>query len=190
MKGLNLSRGILVLLLLWTLSVVAGAAGAVSTERGGAGRSQRRGGGGGGGGSGADKRRRFHRIQHGQCSYTFILPELDGCQSGGSEQYGGSRSGASIVQRDSPPVDGEWSAQKLQHLESTMENNTQWLRKRMDKKKVTKNLLSDKNGGTCVKHLRSGLVFQKTPVRRCANVGVYEARGMKTAAGERDSEEN
>ncbi|TMS18887.1 Angiopoietin-1 [Larimichthys crocea] len=129
MKGLNLSRGILVLLLLWTLSVVAGAAGAVSTERGGAGRSQRRGGGGGGGGSGADKRRRSHRIQHGQCSYTFILPELDGCQSGGSEQYGGSRGGASIVQRDSPPVDGEWSAQKLQHLESTMENNTQWLRK-------------------------------------------------------------
>ncbi|TKS71423.1 Angiopoietin-1 [Collichthys lucidus] len=134
MKGLNLSRGILVLLLLWTLSVVAGAAGAagaVSTERGGAGRSQRRGGGGGGGGggSGADKRRKFHRIQHGQCSYTFILPELDGCQSGGSEQYGGSRSGSSIVQRDSPPVDGEWSAQKLQHLESTMENNTQWLRK-------------------------------------------------------------
>lgn len=133
MKGLNLSRGILVLLLLWTLSVVAGAAGAVSTERGGAGRSQRRGGGGGGGGSGADKRRRFHRIQHGQCSYTFILPELDGCQSGGSEQYGGSRGGASIVQRDSPPVDGEWSAQKLQHLESTMENNTQWLRKVRDK---------------------------------------------------------
>ncbi|XP_051804014.1 angiopoietin-4 isoform X2 [Acanthochromis polyacanthus] len=127
MKGLNLTWGLLVLLLLWTLSAVTDAAGA---ERGG--RSQRRGGGGGGGGI-SEKRRRFHRIQHGQCSYTFILPELDGCQSGGSppqtEQYGGSRGGASVVQRDSPPVDGEWSAQKLQHLERTMENNTLWLQK-------------------------------------------------------------
>ncbi|XP_044039708.1 angiopoietin-1 isoform X2 [Siniperca chuatsi] len=133
MKGLNLSQGLLVLLLLWTLSVVTDAAGVASAERGRAGRSQRRGGGGGGGGvggGGAEKRRRFHRIQHGQCSYTFILPELDGCQGGGSpSQYGGSRDGASVIQRDSPPIGGEWSAQKLQHLESTMENNTQWLQK-------------------------------------------------------------
>lgn len=137
MKGLNLSWGLLVLLLLWTLSAVTDAAGVASAERGGAGRSQRRGGGGGGGGvGGLEKRKRFHRIQHGQCSYTFILPELDGCQGGGSpsqtEQYGGSRGGASVVQRDSPPVEGEWSAQKLQHLESTMENNTQWLQKVRD----------------------------------------------------------
>lgn len=135
MKDSNLSWGLMVLLLLWILSVVADAAGAVSTERGGAGR--RRGSGGGGGGGGAEKRRKFHRIQHGQCSYTFILPELDGCQSGGlpsqTEHYGVSRGGASVVQRDSPPIDGEWSAQKLQHLESTMENNTQWLQKVRDK---------------------------------------------------------
>lgn len=131
MKGLNLIRGLLVLLLLWTMLLLADAAGVASTERGGAGRSQRR-GGGGGSGSG-DKKRRFHRIQHGQCSYTFILPELDGCQGGGSpsqtDQYGGFRGGASVVQRDSPPADGEWSAQRLQHLQSTMENNTQWLQK-------------------------------------------------------------
>ncbi|KAI3369573.1 hypothetical protein L3Q82_024393, partial [Scortum barcoo] len=133
MKGVNLSRVSVALLLLSTLSAVADAAGVTSAERGGAGRSQRRGGGGGGGG--VEKRRRFHRIQHGQCSYTFILPELDGCQGGGSasqtEQYGGSRSrrGESVVQRDSPPADGEWSAQKLQRLESTMVNNTQWLQK-------------------------------------------------------------
>lgn len=137
MHSLNLSRGFLVLLLLWTLSVVADSVGVTSAERGGAGRSQRRGGGGGGGGGGADKRKKYHRIQHGQCSYTFILPELDGCQAGGSptqtEQYGGSRSRASIVQRDSPPVDGDWSARKLQRLESTMENNTQWLQKVRDK---------------------------------------------------------
>lgn len=131
MKGFDLSRGLQVILLLCTLSVVADAATVASAERGGAGRSQRRGGGGGEGG--VEKRRKLHRIQHGQCSYTFILPELDGCQGGGSpsqtEQYGGSRGVASVVQRDSPPIDGEWSAQKLQHLESTMENNTQWLQK-------------------------------------------------------------
>lgn len=131
MKGLNLIRGLLVLLLLWTMLLIVDAAGVGSAERGGAGRSQRR--GGGGGGSSGDKKRRFHRIQHGQCSYTFILPELDGCQGGGSasqtDQYGGSRGGASVVQRDSPPADGDWSAQRLQHLESTMENNTQWLQK-------------------------------------------------------------
>uniref|UniRef100_A0A8D3B560 Fibrinogen C-terminal domain-containing protein n=1 Tax=Scophthalmus maximus TaxID=52904 RepID=A0A8D3B560_SCOMX len=79
--------------------------------------------------------KQYHRIQHGQCSYTFILPELDGCQAGGwappeAEQYGGSRGRASVVQRDSPPPTvGEWSSQKLQRLENAMENNTQWLRK-------------------------------------------------------------
>ncbi|XP_053286538.1 angiopoietin-4 [Pleuronectes platessa] len=127
MPGLHLSRGLLVLLLLWILSVAADAAGVASAERGGGGRSQRRGGGGG-----AEKKKRFHRIQHGQCSYTFILPELEGCQAAGwasqAEQYGDSRR-SSVVQRDSPPTDGEWSAQKLQHLESTMENNTLWLQK-------------------------------------------------------------
>lgn len=35
--------------------------------------------------------------------------------------------------------------------------------------------------GTCVKCLCSGLVFLKTPVRRCANVEVYEAWRMKAA---------
>uniref|UniRef100_A0A672FJE6 Angiopoietin 4 n=1 Tax=Salarias fasciatus TaxID=181472 RepID=A0A672FJE6_SALFA len=65
---------------------------------------------------GVEKRRRLHRLQHGQCSYTFILPELDG---------GGGSHGA-VVQRDSPPADGEWSAEKLKRLESTMENNTLW----------------------------------------------------------------
>ncbi|XP_003451928.1 angiopoietin-4 [Oreochromis niloticus] len=125
MKGLSLSRGLLVLLLLWTLSAVIDAG---SAERGVSGR--RRGGSGGGAG---EKRRKLHRIQHGQCSYTFILPELDGCPGGGSpsqtQHYGGFQGGPGVVQRDSPPADSEWSAQKLQHLESTMENNTQWLQK-------------------------------------------------------------
>ncbi|XP_029358500.1 angiopoietin-4 isoform X2 [Echeneis naucrates] len=125
MQGVNLSWWFLVLLLLWTFAVVADSASVTSSERGGVGRSQRRGGGGG-----AEKKKRYHRIQHGQCSYTFILPELDGCQAAGStEQYGSARSRTSVVQRDSPTMDGDWPTQKLQHLENTMENNTQWLQK-------------------------------------------------------------
>ncbi|XP_029682141.1 angiopoietin-4 isoform X1 [Takifugu rubripes] len=119
MVGFSCGRSWLVVLLLCTLWVLADAA-AVGPERGG--RSQRRGGG--------EKRRKLHRIHHGECSYTFVLPELEGCQAGGPppqpELHGGSRGG---VQRDSPPIDGEWSARKLQHLESKMENNTQWLQK-------------------------------------------------------------
>lgn len=130
-KGLSLSRWLLGVLLLCTLSFIAGAAAVMGAERGASGRSQRKGAGGGSGGAG-EKRRKLHRIQHGQCSYTFILPEMDGCQAGGSpphtQQHGGARGGSSVVQRDSP-VDGEWSVQKLQHLESMMENNTQWLQK-------------------------------------------------------------
>lgn len=117
MVGLSCSRSWLVVLLLCSLGVLADAA-AGGPERGG--RSQRRG----------EKRRKLQRIHHGECSYTFILPELEGCQAGGPppqpQLHGGSHSG---VQRDSPPIDGEWSAQKLQHLESKMENNTQWLQK-------------------------------------------------------------
>uniref|UniRef100_A0A673L1Z7 Angiopoietin-4-like n=1 Tax=Sinocyclocheilus rhinocerous TaxID=307959 RepID=A0A673L1Z7_9TELE len=70
------------------------------------------------------KAQKLHRVQHGQCSYTFILPEMESCQ-GGADQM----SGTNVVQRDSPPADAEWSNQKLQHLESAMENNTQWLQK-------------------------------------------------------------
>ncbi|XP_074536235.1 angiopoietin-4 [Halichoeres trimaculatus] len=125
MKVLNLS------LLLLLLGIFSTSVSSTERERG---RSQRRGGGRGGSSSGgAERRRKYHRIQHGQCSYTFILPELEGCQAGGSpalsEQYGGSRSRGSVVQRDSPLIDGDSSAQKLQQLESTMENNTQWLQK-------------------------------------------------------------
>ncbi|KAK2861498.1 hypothetical protein Q5P01_001031 [Channa striata] len=133
MTRLNRSCGFLFLLLLWALSFIADAAGAASIERGGAGRSQRKGGGVVSSAGSSEKRRRYNRIHHGQCSYTFILPELDSCPGGGpssmTEQYGGSRGAASVIQRDSPFLDAEWSVEKLQQLESTMENNTQWLQK-------------------------------------------------------------
>lgn len=58
-----------------------------------------------------------YNIQHGQCSYTFLLPEPENCQS---EKY--------PVQKDGP-TDQDESAQRLEQLEMTMENNTQWLLK-------------------------------------------------------------
>ncbi|KAJ8400866.1 hypothetical protein AAFF_G00392200 [Aldrovandia affinis] len=93
-------------------ALVAGiAAGAV----GGAGGGQRRGGEG---------RKRLHRVQHGHCSYTFILPEVESCRAS-ADHYGN----INTAQRDAPPAEGDGSAQKLQHLETAMENNTQWLQK-------------------------------------------------------------
>lgn len=60
-----------------------------------------------------------YQIQNGPCSYTFLLPEQDNCQSENSNYP---------VQKDGP-TDQEDSAQRLEQLEITMENNTQWLLK-------------------------------------------------------------
>ncbi|XP_069076720.1 angiopoietin-1 [Pleurodeles waltl] len=70
--------------------------------------------------------RRYNRIQHGQCTYTFILPEQDaGCREGATTE----RYNANALQRDAPHVEPELPSQKLQHLEHAMENYTQWLQK-------------------------------------------------------------
>ncbi|KAM8867312.1 angiopoietin-4 [Synchiropus picturatus] len=99
------------LLLLGTF--LSEAAGVTSTEAG-----RRRGG--------FEKRRK--RVQRGHCSYTFVLPELDACQ--GSNLHTNGHDRTAVVQRDlPPPADGDWSSQKLQQLQVTMENNTQWLQK-------------------------------------------------------------
>lgn len=69
--------------------------------------------------------RRYNRIQHGQCAYTFILPEHDGnCRESTTDQYN-----TNALQRDAPHVEQDFSSQKLQHLEHVMENYTQWLQK-------------------------------------------------------------
>ncbi|XP_017573753.2 angiopoietin-1 [Pygocentrus nattereri] len=97
----------------WGLALLLAMVGPVTS---GSGNSQKRGPG--------ERRKKLHRVQHGQCSYTFILPEMDSCK-GGSVHYGGSN----VVQRDAAPGEGEWSVHRLQHLETAMENNTQWLQK-------------------------------------------------------------
>ncbi|XP_014858803.1 PREDICTED: angiopoietin-1 [Poecilia mexicana] len=70
---------------------------------------------------------RFHQIQHGQCTYTFILPEEG--QASCREARGGGRTSqhdANAIQRDAPPAE---PSLKIQQLESIMQNYTQWLQK-------------------------------------------------------------
>ncbi|CAL8396582.1 unnamed protein product [Gadus morhua 'NCC'] len=112
----------------------------------------------GDGGGGSYGNRQYHKIQHGQCSYTFILPEETGggaaaaaggapCREGkgggGGGGGGGARTGVgtatgagvryntNALQRDAPPPPGEpdYPSQKIQHLEHIMDNYTQWLHK-------------------------------------------------------------
>ncbi|XP_069341167.1 angiopoietin-2 isoform X4 [Eulemur rufifrons] len=66
--------------------------------------------------------KRQYQVQHGSCSYTFLLPEMDNCRSSSSSYV------SNAVQRDAP-LDYDDSVQRLQVLENIMENNTQWLMK-------------------------------------------------------------
>ncbi|XP_019573324.2 angiopoietin-2 isoform X1 [Rhinolophus sinicus] len=66
--------------------------------------------------------KRQYQVQHGSCSYTFLLPETDNCRSSSSAYV------SNAVQRDAP-LDYDDSVQRLQVLENIMENNTQWLMK-------------------------------------------------------------
>ncbi|KAK3512120.1 hypothetical protein QTP70_031238 [Hemibagrus guttatus] len=80
--------------------------------------------------AGGSSSRRYHRLQHGQCTYTFILPEADG-NAGAScrETKAGTQHNANSLQRDAPPPEPDYSNQKIQQLEHIMENYTQWLQK-------------------------------------------------------------
>ncbi|XP_048849663.1 angiopoietin-2b [Brienomyrus brachyistius] len=71
--------------------------------------------------------RRHHHVQHGPCSYTFLLPEMGHCGPASEFQVTNS------LQRDSAPLPGGATPteqdKKLTSLENAMENNTQWLLK-------------------------------------------------------------
>ncbi|NXJ08515.1 ANGP4 protein, partial [Odontophorus gujanensis] len=72
-------------------------------------------------------RRRWHRVQHGHCSYTFVLPEAEP-----SPCPLASPGPVNALQRDSPSSTGHaarGAAQRLQHLERVLENSTRWLLK-------------------------------------------------------------
>lgn len=85
-----------------------------------------------GGSSSNYSSRRFHKIQHGQCTYTFILPEGDGNGGGSCRETKTSSNpqyNANSLQRDAPPTEPEFPSQKIQQLEHIMANYTQWLQK-------------------------------------------------------------
>ncbi|KAF6083676.1 angiopoietin 2 [Phyllostomus discolor] len=67
--------------------------------------------------------RQRYQVQHGPCSYTFLLPEADSCRPAAGPSV------SNAVQRDAPLDYDEDSVQRLQALESVLENNTQWLMK-------------------------------------------------------------
>ncbi|XP_072535712.1 angiopoietin-1-like [Salminus brasiliensis] len=63
--------------------------------------------------------------QHGQCSYTYLLPEPGGCWSPENDrEYEGN-----TVQRDAPLVKQSLSYQRIQHLEVAVDNYTHWLKR-------------------------------------------------------------
>ncbi|XP_026204547.1 angiopoietin-1 isoform X2 [Anabas testudineus] len=85
----------------------------------------------GGSSSSNNSNRRFHKIQHGQCTYTFILPEGEGAGGGSCREAKASspQHNANSLQRDAPPPEPDFPSQKIQQLEHIMENYTQWLQK-------------------------------------------------------------
>uniref|UniRef100_A0A3P8YJ96 Fibrinogen C-terminal domain-containing protein n=1 Tax=Esox lucius TaxID=8010 RepID=A0A3P8YJ96_ESOLU len=73
-----------------------------------------------------DSEKRQHRVQHGPCSYTFILPEVEHCLPSKDFQVTNS------LQRDSPPSPDQDPARgerMVESLEAATENNTRWLQK-------------------------------------------------------------
>ncbi|XP_069570106.1 angiopoietin-2a [Brachyistius frenatus] len=63
--------------------------------------------------------KRPYQIQNGPCSYTFLLPEQENCQTQNNNYN-------NPVQKDGA-ADNNEAAQRLEQLEIIMENNTQWL---------------------------------------------------------------
>ncbi|KAJ7991945.1 hypothetical protein DPEC_G00289120 [Dallia pectoralis] len=79
--------------------------------------------------------RRQHRVQHGSCSYTFILPEVENCQPQKNYQVTNSLQRDSPPARDPDPATGHPEKAKpqpprmVERLEPSTENHTQWLEK-------------------------------------------------------------
>ncbi|KAM6959538.1 LOW QUALITY PROTEIN: angiopoietin-2b [Aplochiton taeniatus] len=87
-------------------------------------------------GSGPERQR--HQVQHGPCSYTFLLPEVEHCQTAKDFQVTNSLQGDSPPSADPGAGHAEqaktsnrpsWQERKLESLESATENNTLWLQK-------------------------------------------------------------
>lgn len=67
----------------------------------------------------------LNSVQHGECRYTFILPEPEESRTGSwPEKHDGNS-----VQKESPQGKQSHLTQRIQHLELAMENCTFWLQK-------------------------------------------------------------
>ncbi|XP_073418890.1 angiopoietin-2-like [Dendrobates tinctorius] len=107
--------------------------------------------------------KRHHKVQHGHCSYTFLLPELDNCHSPPSD-YQVSNS----LQRDAPAQDDHhWPINRIRELENIMENNTQWLQKlenyiqdNVKSEMTASHLLADQNQTSNVLETEANLISQ------------------------------
>ncbi|XP_071252298.1 angiopoietin-1-like [Salvelinus alpinus] len=90
--------------------------------------------------------RQYNSIQHGSCTYTFLLPENAGgnrpcwteAEGGGSSstsqgqgQYQGNtlQGDAPLIKPKLPGLAPALGSQRIQHLEHVMDNYTQWLQK-------------------------------------------------------------
>ncbi|XP_043116253.1 angiopoietin-1-like isoform X1 [Puntigrus tetrazona] len=72
---------------------------------------------------------RLNSVQHGECSYTFVLPEPEESRTGSwPEEHDGNYEDNS-VQKESPQGKQSRLNQQIQHLELAMENYTHWLQK-------------------------------------------------------------
>ncbi|NWR79736.1 ANGP4 protein, partial [Centropus unirufus] len=76
-------------------------------------------------------RRRAHRVQHGHCSYTFVLPEAEPAPCPPAHAPPAAPGPAkALLQRDSPAgTVPSGATQRLRHLERILDNSTQWLLK-------------------------------------------------------------
>lgn len=90
--------------------------------------------------------RQYNSIQHGSCTYTFLLPENAGgnrpcwteaegvgssSTSQGQGQYQGNtlQGDAPLIKPKLPGLAPALGSQRIQHLEHVMDNYTQWLQK-------------------------------------------------------------
>ncbi|RXN05905.1 angiopoietin-1-like isoform X1 [Labeo rohita] len=71
----------------------------------------------------------LNSVQHGECSYTFILPEPEESRTGSWPEEQNGNCGGNSVQKESPQGKQSRLNQQIQHLELAMENYTHWLQK-------------------------------------------------------------
>ncbi|KAL1259114.1 hypothetical protein QQF64_009691 [Cirrhinus molitorella] len=71
----------------------------------------------------------LNSVQHGECSYTFILPEPEESRTGSWPEEHDGNYGGHNVQKESPQGKPSHLNQRIQHMELAMENYTRWLQK-------------------------------------------------------------